>query len=108
MFTNDSYDEISNRVNFEIINPTASVDDNDSSSALRIYPNPVKSGGNTFIESKYPIEKIDLYDMLGNLFYTTKNVNEYNYSLINQNLPTGTYILRVYSNRVYNVKIVIQ
>lgn len=108
MFTNDSYDEISNRVDFEIINPTASIDDNDSSSALSIYPNPVKSGGNTFIESKYPIEKIDLYDMLGNLFYTTKNVNEYNYSLINQNLPTGTYILRVYSNRVYNVKIVIQ
>lgn len=108
MFTNDSYDEVSNRVDFEILDETASVDSNESSAALKIYPNPVKNGSNTFIESQYPIERIDLYDMLGNLFYTTKNINDYNYSIVNQNLPTGTYILRVYSNRVYNVKIMVQ
>ncbi len=108
MFTNDSYNEVSNRVEFEVIDPSAGIDDLKSSSGVEVYPNPVKSGERTFIRSKYPISQIDMFDMVGNLFYTTKNINDYNFSLINQNLPTGTYILRIHANRLYNVKIIIK
>jgi hypothetical protein len=78
-----------------------------ANSAVQVYPNPAKAGEQTYIKSKYPIDRIDMFDMTGNLFYTSKNVNDYNFSLINQNLPKGTYILRIHSNKIYNVKMII-
>lgn len=108
MFTNDSYNEVSNRVEFEIIDPSAGSDDFSSSAGITVYPNPVNRDEQTFIKSKYPISQIDMFDITGNLFYSSKNINDYNFSLINQNLPAGTYILRIHSNKLYNVKIVVK
>lgn len=108
MFTNDSYNEVSNRVEFEVIESTAGIDEFASSSGVTVYPNPSKNGEHTYIKSKYPISQIDMFDLTGNLFYSTKNINDYNFSLINQNLPTGVYILRIHSNKLYNVKIIIK
>lgn len=107
MFTNDSYTEVSNRVDFEIIDLLSVENQTSANSAVQVYPNPAKAGEQTYIKSKYPIDRIDMFDMTGNLFYTSKNVNDYNFSLINQNLPKGTYILRIHSNKIYNVKMII-
>lgn len=109
IFTNDSYNEVSNRVQFEMVDSslgTASPDAHNNE--LQVYPNPANKDGKTFLKSKYPIDKIDIYDMTGSLFYTSKNINSLNYSIINQSLPTGTYIMKVHSNKLYTVKIIVK
>lgn len=106
IFTDDSYNEVSNRVSFEVVGTTG-LDQWQGNEALMVYPNPAKAGERTYIKSKYRIDQIDMFDMTGNLFYTSTNVEDYNFSLINQSLPTGTYILKVHSNKVYTVKIVV-
>ncbi|GGB71438.1 hypothetical protein GCM10007424_09320 [Flavobacterium suaedae] len=107
VFTNDSYNEVSNRVTFEVEDESAHVENWDNEQPLMVYPNPAKAGEKTYITCKYPIDQIDVFDMTGNLFYTSKNIKDYNFSLINQSLPTGTYILKIHSNKVYNVKVII-
>lgn len=107
MFTNDSYNEVSNRISFEVQDPNAGVDEFSSANGVVVYPNPVKKGERTYIKSKYPIDQIEMFDMTGNLFYSSKNIDNYNFSLVNQSLPTGVYILKIHSNKVYTVKVVI-
>lgn len=107
IFTDDSYNEVSNRVSFQIEAPTAGTDAWNNEAAIMVYPNPVKKGEQTFVKCKYPIDQIDVFDMTGNLFYTSKNINDYNFSLINQSLPTGVYLLKVHSNKIYNVKVIV-
>lgn len=108
MFTNDSYYEVSNRVEFEVVESNSDREDFSISSIIKVFPNPAKKGENTFIKSEYPISQIDMFDMMGNLFYSTKNINDYNFSLINQNLPAGTYIMRIHSNKLHNIKVVVK
>jgi hypothetical protein len=107
MFTNDSYNEVSNRVSFVVDTP-AGIDEFSSANGVQVYPNPVKEGERTYIKCKYPIQQIDMFDMTGNLFYSSKNINDYNFSIINQSLPTGVYILKIHSNKVYTVKVVVK
>lgn len=107
MFTNDSYNEVSNRIEFEVLEPTAGLDEFSSANGVKVYPNPVKKGENTYIECKYPIDQIEMFDMTGNLFYSSKNINNYNFSLMNQSLPTGVYVMKIHSNKVYTVKVII-
>lgn len=106
MFTNDSYNEVSNRISFAV-EGTLGNKDLSSQSGVQVYPNPVKKGEKTYIKSKYPIDQIDMFDMTGNLFYSSKNINDYNFSLINQSLPTGVYILKIHSNKVYTIKVIV-
>ena len=108
MFTDDSYNEVSNRVEFEVVGETLGADDNSSESGIQVYPNPVNSGERTYIKAKYPIEKIDVYDMTGSLFYTSKNINNNATSIINQSLPKGVYVLKIFSNKLYTVKMIVQ
>lgn len=109
MFTNDSYNEVSNRVEFQVIDETMNTDNpNSLNSHIQVYPNPVEKGKNTFIKSKYPIDQIDVLDMTGSLFYTSKNIKSYNYSLLNQNLPAGVYYLKIHADKIYTVKIIVK
>lgn len=108
MFTDDSYNEVSNRVEFEVVGETLGVNNNSSESGIQVYPNPVNSGERTYIKAKYPIEKIDVYDMTGSLFYTSKNINNSATSIINQSLPKGVYVLKIFSNKLYTVKMIVK
>jgi acid phosphatase type 7 len=107
MFTNDSYNEVSNRISFAVDAP-AGTDEFSSANGVTVFPNPAKAGERTYIKSKYPIQQIDMFDMTGNLFYTSKNINDLNYSIINQSLPTGVYVLKIHSNKVYTVKVIVK
>ncbi|WP_026705258.1 fibronectin type III domain-containing protein [Flavobacterium soli] len=107
MFTNDSYNEVSNRISF-VVEDVLGNDEFSSQNGVQVYPNPVKDGERTYIKSKYPIDQIDMFDMTGNLFYSSKNINDYNFSIINQSLPTGVYLLKIKSNKVYTVKVVVK
>ncbi|RKE86612.1 fibronectin type III domain-containing protein [Epilithonimonas arachidiradicis] len=108
MFTDDSYNEVSNRVEFEVVGETLGINDNSSENGIQVYPNPVNSGDRTYIKAKYPIDKIDVYDMTGSLFYTSKNINNNSTSIINQSLPKGVYILKIFSNKLYTVKMIVK
>lgn len=107
MFTNDSYNEVSNRISF-VVEDSLGNNEFSSQNGVQVYPNPVKNGERTYIKSKYPIEKIDMFDMTGNLFYSSKNINDYNFSIINQSLPAGVYVLKIQSNKIYTVKVIVK
>ena len=108
MFTNDSYNEVSNRVSFEVIDPHLNNDEFKIDNGLRVYPNPTKNDTETFIQSEYPIDEIEIYNMEGKLLYATKNVNNNKFSLINQDLPKGVYILKIHSRKLFTAKLIVK
>ncbi|GGG59242.1 hypothetical protein GCM10010976_32490 [Bizionia arctica] len=108
MFTNDSYNEVSNRVDFQVVEQTLGTDEYSIDEGIQLYPNPASSNKPSVISSKYPIDKIDIYNTTGQLVYSTKNVNNNKYSLITQDLPTGVYILKIHSRKVYTTKLIVK
>ncbi|MDO5615349.1 MAG: fibronectin type III domain-containing protein [Cruoricaptor ignavus] len=107
IFTNDSYNEISNRVYFEVIDATLNSQEVRTADQIKIYPNPTRQGESTFIESRFPINKIELYDMSGKLIYATENVNQNKFSLISHQIPKGTYVMSVYSRKIFTYKLIV-
>ncbi len=76
MFTNDSYTEVSNRVQFQVTSGSLGVEEAKSTEKnVILYPNPTKPGEPTFIKSDYPIEKIELVSAAGELLYESKNIH---------------------------------
>ncbi|WP_274475705.1 fibronectin type III domain-containing protein [Mangrovimonas aestuarii] len=108
MFTNDSYNEVSNRVDFQVIDETLSNNEFEIDHGLKLYPNPTSNTNQSIISSKYPIDKIELFSTDGQLMYATENVNNNKYSLVTQDLPTGVYIVKIHSRKVYTAKLVVQ
>ncbi len=108
MFTNDSYNEVSNRVTFEVVDNALSDDEFKIDNGLKVYPNPAKNDKQTFIQSDYPIDEIEIFNTEGKLMYATKNVNNNKYSLITQDLPKGVYILKIHSRKLFTAKLIIE
>ncbi|WP_118952851.1 fibronectin type III domain-containing protein [Taibaiella helva] len=74
---------------------------------VSIYPNPVKSSNRSVIESPYPIDQVDILDISGQMIYQSKNINNNRFSLLHQDLPAGTYIIKIHSRKLYTAKLVI-
>lgn len=108
MFTNDSYNEVSNRVSFEVIDSALSTQQFKIDNGLKVYPNPSNENKQTFIQSDYPIDEVEVFNTEGKLMYATKNVNNNKYSLITQDLPKGVYILKIHSRKLFTVKLVVE
>ena len=72
-----------------------------SSTKFSIYPNPASE--NIFFESNFPVNKIEVYSVLGQKVQTlnSTNLKEINIS----SLPKGVYFLRVYNT---NEKIIVR
>lgn len=81
--------------------------DEHGENTVSVYPNPAKNGGRSVIESPYPIDQIDILDISGQMIYQSKNINNNRYSLLHQDLPPGTYIIRIHSRKLYTAKLVI-
>lgn len=77
-------------------------------STVTVYPNPVSSGNRSVVESPYPIDQIDILDTKGQLIYQSKNINNNRFSLLHQDLPPGTYFIRIYSRKLFTGKLVVQ
>ncbi len=107
-FTNDSYSEISNRVYFEIEKDitTDIKDETDISDNISVYPNPVKD--HAYIYSKYPVERVDLYDTQGKLIMTLDKPAQNEIMFLSNNLQAGQYILKVQSNKLQTIKMIIE
>ncbi|MGL6125995.1 fibronectin type III domain-containing protein [Chryseobacterium artocarpi] len=109
MFTNDSYTEVSNRVQFQVNSASLGVDEAKSTEKnVILYPNPTKPGEPTFIKSDYPIEKIELVSAAGELLYESKNIHNQRFSLVNENLPKGVYFVKVHTRKLFTLKLIIQ
>lgn len=74
---------------------------------ISISPNPVSSSKRSVIESPYPISQIDIMDMAGQMIYSSKNINQNRFSLLHQDLPAGTYLVRIHAAKVFTAKLVI-
>lgn len=74
---------------------------------VSVYPNPVSAGNRSIIESPYPIDQIDIMDISGQMIYQSKNINNNRFSLLHQDLPAGTYIIKIHSRKLYTAKLVI-
>jgi hypothetical protein len=74
---------------------------------VKVYPNPSQSNGRSIIESPYPITQIDVMNMAGQMIFQSKNIDNNKFSLFHQDLPAGTYILKIHSKEVYTAKMVI-
>ncbi len=107
MFTNDSYNEVSNRVSFQMINPLNNEEFN-IDEGIKMYPNPIKNDNKTFVQCDYPIDAIELFDLQGELLYKTNNINNNKYSLITQDLAKGVYIIKIHSRKLYTAKLVVE
>lgn len=106
IFTNDSYTEVSNRVYFEVADSNATnVQDHSPTPYLKLYPNPAQHY--TFIESNYPIQKIELFNQQGQIIFETANVYDQKYLLMTEQLPAGTYFVRVFSDKVATYKLMV-
>lgn len=111
MFTNDSYNEVSNRCYFEIVDTTTTHIDNiaGNNMDIKLYPNPSTTNTNTIIESKYKIDRIQFTTETGQEVFVSRNVNANTFSLVNADLPPGVYFVRVYQDNrtVHTIKLVI-
>jgi hypothetical protein len=74
---------------------------------VSLYPNPLTNGNKSVIESPYPIDKIEVVDMAGRTIYQSKNINDNRYSLLHQELPSGTYLIKIYSRKLYTLKLTV-
>jgi len=107
MFTNDSYNEVSNRCYFTMVDGGSNTNSIIDNHGVRLFPNP--SGDYTIVESEYPIDKIEVLSQEGRLLYrSTTNAGNQQFTLLNQQLPEGTYVVKVYSRKLFTLKMVVQ
>ena len=82
-----------------------SVEDNNPD-FVKMYPNPSTNNQVSMVESKYPIEKIEIYNLAGQLLYVKAcAADSQNSAIVSHNLPPGSYMVKVYSNKVFTVKL---
>lgn len=75
---------------------------------VKVFPNPVASSHRSIVESPYPIDQIDIVDAKGMMIYQSKNVSNNRFSLVHQDLPPGVYFIKVYTRKLYTLKLTVQ
>ncbi|MEY5047717.1 MAG: hypothetical protein RLZZ175_1076 [Bacteroidota bacterium] len=108
-FTNDSYNEISNRVYFKIKSILTNLDNDliENPDLIKLYPNPSNDGKVSIAQSKYPIDKINIYDFSGNLIFAKEKTSTETSVMINHSLPPGVYTVEVISEKIHRLKMVV-
>ena len=106
-FTNDSYNEISNRAYFSIKSVISDASTATTGNSGRVYPNPSSPGKQTIVSYNYPIDQIDIYNTAGTLLYSKLNKKVQNTVILNHSLPAGVYYIKVHSNKLYTHKLIV-
>lgn len=105
LLTDDSYTALSNKVNFTVDGGVLSTDEL-VVDKLGVYPNPVNAIAT--VQMKQNFNKVELLDNLGRKVLESKNINKNTYRLDVQDLSSGIYVIRVYGDKVYDSKIIIE
>ncbi|MFR9164980.1 MAG: choice-of-anchor J domain-containing protein [Dysgonomonas sp.] len=80
--------------------PGSSISNTDADNAIKVYPNPVTSV--LYIDAEQ-VGKVSLTDIAGKEVFAGENTTEINVA----NLPSGIYLLKVYSdNNIYTTKVI--
>ncbi|PSG91574.1 fibronectin type III domain-containing protein [Aurantibacter aestuarii] len=108
MFTDDSYDEVSNRVYFNVVDNTLSTFtfDEKEGKNIKLFPNPIEDFAK--IEANHNISKLELFNLNGKKLFDFKNVNKREFKLEKGHLASGTYLLKIHADKIYEMKIVIK
>ena len=106
-FTNDSYNEISNRAYFKIKSTVSDVSTVPTGNSGKVYPNPSSPGKQTVVSYQYPISQIDIYNAAGTLLYSKTNMKMQNTVTLNHSLPAGVYFIKVHSDKLYTHKLIV-
>jgi hypothetical protein len=98
LYTNDVFKEISNRVNFTVIDSVITNINAFEAEAntIKIYPNPISKNGGAIIESETLIQKVEFMDIVGRVLFSSDRTNSKIFPIQNIDLPTGIYYVRVY------------
>ncbi|MFD0964731.1 fibronectin type III domain-containing protein [Pseudofulvibacter geojedonensis] len=106
MFTDDSYNEVSNRVYFSVVNNVLNSENFTSKNNVSLYPNPIQEYA--YVDTQHPISKLEIYDLSGKKVYEVKHIGASKVKIEKQFLPAGKYLLKVYSDKIYNLNIIIK
>ncbi|EAY25042.1 fibronectin type III domain-containing protein [Microscilla marina] len=108
-FENNGYKEIASRVNFTISqnNARQTRPQVQKTAVARIYPNPVTAA--TVIEAPAVIRKVELFDSAsGKLALKMNQLKQKRVRLAKHRLPAGNYLVKVYADKVYHLKAVVE
>ncbi len=88
-----------------IITATASIDDIIISNQIQLYPNPVSSFLNIETNNQLEIKEVYIYNILGSL---VKKVNTIEESISLDELSTGSYMMKIITDKGISVKRIIK
>jgi hypothetical protein len=72
--------------------------------SLQMYPNPVTNGPLIIDNGKFPINNVEIYDMLGKLMYQQLSIINCQLSIDISHLPNGIYIVKIGNHSARIVK----
>jgi hypothetical protein len=87
---------------------TVSVKDIENDNTIQVYPNP--TSGKLVVQSKEAqIERVEMYNTVGQLIHIYPNVKSLSFEIGTQNMPNGLYFLKIYTeNKTKTEKIVVK
>ncbi|MEQ8707339.1 MAG: T9SS type A sorting domain-containing protein [Phaeodactylibacter sp.] len=72
---------------------------------IQLFPNPAT--GNVQLQSDFPLDQLELYDLFGRLLHTQQLGGTHQATLERQGVPSGIYLLRFQSGNRYGIQRVI-
>ncbi|MDO6803864.1 T9SS type A sorting domain-containing protein [Wenyingzhuangia sp. 1_MG-2023] len=95
LLENDGYNEISDRFYFKIEDTLGAKEIKSDDNKIVIYPNP--SLGIAYVKAASEIEKVEVYNMNGQLVKTQKQINQTTTTIYLKSMDRGMYVVNVYT-----------
>lgn len=93
-----SYDQLGNRTQEIKTNNFLSVEEVTTVKNFSVYPNPFQEELN-ILSKEQSITQVQLYDLAGKLIQEEKVNNQNSFSLKTNSLPSGTYLITIFSDK---------
>jgi len=91
-----------------LVNTVVGVQDFIPLQELKIYPNPMHEFCRIEVSGQVPLDRVEVYDLSGRMVYSESGIGTNSSILEKGGLVNGIYILKVYADRIYERKLVIQ
>jgi hypothetical protein len=75
---------------------------------VNIFPNPFSDFTTVALPSEEIINSIELFDMSGRKVRIFENIPVSSFTLYRDNLPSGIYLLRIYTNKACSARVVVE